>query len=135
MSNNVIKFPKIKLDFSPQTLEDVSEKIAEYKRNFADELSEMLWNNVLGELARAGSNLDENTEELFPSMILLLESIKSLQLHANGVHHPLQDFALECFEDDGSDDDDDELEIEVILDPSLDEDATIENLDKFFDTE
>lgn len=123
MSNNVIKFPKIKLNSPPQTLEDVSEKIAEYKRNFADELSEMLWNNVLGELARAGSDLDENIEVLFPSMILLLESIKSLQLHANGVHHPLQDFAQECFEETETDD---ELEIEVVLDSSLGEDETEE---------
>ena len=99
MNDNVVQFPKLKLGAPPQTLEEISEKIAEYKTSFANELSEILWNMVLAEMVRAGCDFEGNEEELFPSMLLLLESIRSLHLHANGVHHALQDFAQEAFED------------------------------------
>lgn len=127
MADNVIRFPKIRLDAPPQTLEEVTEKIIEYKKNFTDELSEILWNNVLGELARAGADLDTNSEELFPSMVLLLETIRSLHLHSSGVYHPLQDFAVECFEND-SEEEDSEMDIEVVLAEGLSPDATIDDL-------
>jgi DNA-directed RNA polymerase subunit L len=99
MKDNVIKFPKIKLDTqnAPQSLEEVYDKIEEYKRDFADEISEILWNLVLSEMSRAGAILDPNNEEIFPSLLLLLESIKSLYLHSCDIEHPLQDFASEAF--------------------------------------
>ena len=37
-------------------------------------------------------------ERMVPSIILLLESIRSLHLMASGIHHPLQDFAEEFIE-------------------------------------
>lgn len=88
----------MKLDTPPQSAEEVAEKIVEYKTSFADEISEILWNHVLGELARSGVDLENRAEELFPSMILLLESIRSLHLQANNIEHPLQAFAAEAFE-------------------------------------
>lgn len=95
MSDNIIKFPKMKLDSPPQSPEEVTEKLIEYKTSFADDISEFLWSHVLSEMVRSGCKFDENSEEYYPSIILLHESIKSLHLQTNGIHHPLQDFAAE----------------------------------------
>lgn len=101
---NVIAFPKVKVGDSPPTsIEELSEKIAEYKTSFAEEISEVLWNLVLGEMARAGCDFDKDLQKYYPSMVMILESIKSLHLQTNGIHHPLQDIAAESFTvDEGS---------------------------------
>lgn len=97
-TSNIIAFPKVKVDGSPPTsLEELSEKIAEYKTSFAEEISEVLWNFVLGEMARAGCDFDKDLQKYYPSMVMILESIKSLHLQTNGIHHPLQDIAAESF--------------------------------------
>jgi hypothetical protein len=93
--NNVITFPKMKLNSPPQSPEELAEKLIEYKKSFADDISEFLWSHVLSEMVRSGCNFDVESQEYYPSIILLLESIRSLHLQSNGVHHPLQDFAQE----------------------------------------
>ncbi len=102
--DNVIVFPKMKLDAPPQSAEEIAAKLIEYKTNYADEIAEILWNNLLGELSRSGYDFNENINEYFPSMVLVLESIRSLQLHVNGIHHPLQDFAKESVDEEDADD-------------------------------
>ena len=58
---------------------------------------------VLGEMARAGCDLEEDAELYFPSMILIFESIRSLHLMTMGVDHELQDYAEEnVYVSDGS---------------------------------
>jgi hypothetical protein len=89
----IIKFPKMKLDAPPQSAEELSEKLTEYRTSFSEDISEALWNLVLIEMVRSGCRFELNTEEYYPSIILLLEAIKSLHLQASGIHHPLQDFA------------------------------------------
>ena len=98
MSSNVIKFPKMRLDTPAVSEEELLQKITDYKKSFADDISEFLWNHVLAELSRSGCNFDEDFDELYPSMVLVLESIRSLHLHANNVDHPLQDFAVNGME-------------------------------------
>jgi len=105
MTNNVIRFPKIKLDAPAQTPEELAVKIEEYKRSFADDIAEFLWQHVIVELSRAGCNFNKNTEELYPSIVLVLESIRSLHLHANEVEHPLQDIARQLLEEDEENED------------------------------
>lgn len=96
--NNVIAFPKVKVEGAPPTSpEELSEKITEYRTSFAEEISEVLWNMVLGELARAGCDFEADIEKYYPSMIMILESIKSLHLQTAGIYHPLQDAAAESF--------------------------------------
>lgn len=93
--DNIIQFPKMKLDAPPQSPQEVANKLIEYKTNYADEISEILWDHVLGELTRAGCDFGKNIDEFFPSMVLILESIRSLHLQVNGIDHPLQKFAKE----------------------------------------
>ena len=92
---DIIKFPKMKLDTPPQSAEELSQKLTEYRMSFSNDVAEQLWNLVLIEMVRSGCQFDENTEEYYPSIILVLESIRSLHLEASGIHHPLQDFAQE----------------------------------------
>lgn len=92
--NNVIEFPKF-FDSPPMSPEDVQEKLIKYKESYSTELAEIIWENVLGEMARAGCSLDEDINTYFPSMVLIFEAIKSLHLQTMGVDHPLQHFAAE----------------------------------------
>ena len=71
----------------------MAEKLADYRISFSTDVAEQLWNLVLLEMVRSGCKFDDNIEEYFPSIILLLEAIKSLHLHTNKIHHTLQDFA------------------------------------------
>jgi hypothetical protein len=90
--NNVIQFPRTH-STAPNSPEEVGNKIREYKESYSSELSEIIWENVLGEMARAGCDLEEDVELYFPSMILIFEAIRSLHLMTMGVDHELQDFA------------------------------------------
>lgn len=95
----IIQFPKIKLDAPPQSLEELSEKLTEYRTSFSNEIAESLWNLVLIQMVRSGCRFEQDTEKYYPSIILLLEAIRSLHLQANEIYHPLQDFANEFVED------------------------------------
>lgn len=90
---DIIKFPKMKLDAPPQSPEELSERLTEYRTSFSEDVAEQLWNLVLIEMVRSGCRFEQDTEEYYPSIIFLLEAIKSLHLQASGIHHPLQDFA------------------------------------------
>jgi hypothetical protein len=89
----------MKLDAPPQSLEELSEKLIEYRTSFSNDVAESLWNLVLVEMVRSGCRFEQDTEKYYPSIILLLESIRSLHLQASGIHHPLQDFATQFVED------------------------------------
>jgi hypothetical protein len=71
----------------------VSERIRQYKESYSSELTEIIWENVLGEMARAGCDFDDNMEVYFPSMILIFEAIRSLHLQTMGEEHQLQEYA------------------------------------------
>jgi len=93
--DNIIQFPKMLLTGEPQSPEDIAEKLDAYKQDYSDQLAEILWQNLLGELDRSGCDLNTDIEKHFPAMVLVLESIRSLHLLASGIEHPLQKFAIE----------------------------------------
>lgn len=88
----LIPFPKIHSN-PPINEVSVGERIREYKESYSSELAEIIWENVLGEMARAGCDFEENMEEYFPSMILIFESIRSLHLQTMNEEHQLQAYA------------------------------------------
>ena len=92
--DNLIYFPKIHSN-PPIDESSVSERIREYKDSYSSELAEIIWENVLGEMARAGCEFDENMDRYFPSMILIFEAIRSLHLQTMGEEHQLQPFAIQ----------------------------------------
>lgn len=92
--NNVVDFPKF-LNTPPLSASDVQERLLAYKESYSSELAQIIWENVLGEMDRAGCNFDENIDKYFPSMILVFESIKALHLLSMDVEHPLHAFAVD----------------------------------------
>jgi len=98
--SKIIMFPKTNLSIAPQSQEELAEKLKEYRVSFSEDVAEQLWNMVLIEMVRSGCRFDTNPEEYYPSIILVLESIKSLHLHAHGIEHPLQEMAKELIEED-----------------------------------
>jgi len=98
--SNIIEFPKIKVDSPPQSPDELEAKISDFKEEYSNEIAEFLWRNILGELVRSGCDFTE-IENYFPSMVLVLESIRSLHLQSQGLHHNLQDFARDCIDIEG----------------------------------
>jgi len=98
--SNIIEFPKIKVDSPPQSPDELEAKISDFKEEYSNEIAEFLWRNILGELVRSGCNFTE-IQDYFPSMVLVLESIRSLHLQSQGLHHNLQDFARDCIDIEG----------------------------------
>lgn len=96
--DNIIQFPKVKVDTPPQSPEELRDKLTEYKLSYSEEISEYLWRQTLGELVRSGCDFSKDMEKYFPSMVLVLESIRSLHLQYQGVDHPLQDFAKDSLD-------------------------------------
>ena len=92
--DNLIPFPKIHSN-PPINEVSVGERIREYKESYSSELAEIIWENVLGEMARAGCDFDDNMEVYFPSMILIFEAIRSLHLQTMGEEHQLQAYAAD----------------------------------------
>ena len=90
--DNVVQFPRLVSD-PPLTAGEVKDKISAYKENYANDLSEIIWENVLHEMARANCDFDSDINKYFSNMILVFESIKALHLLTLGVEHPLHDFA------------------------------------------
>jgi hypothetical protein len=114
MIDNIITFPKMKLGGPPQSPEELANRISEYKKAFAEDIAEFLWGHVIGELARSGCDFQSNPEELYPSIVLVLEAIKSLHLHSNGIDHPLQKLAVTIMEES-----DEDIEIMIDIDEIL----------------
>lgn len=90
--DNVVQFPRFISD-PPMTADEVKDRISSYKENYANDLSEIIWENVLHEMARANCDFDSDIDKYFPNMILVFESIKALHLLTMDAKHPLQEFA------------------------------------------
>ena len=99
--NNIIEFPKLRVDSPPQSPAELQEKIEGFKEEYSNEVAEFLWRNILGELVRSGCDFTDDMEKYFPSMVLVLESIRSLHLQSQGLHHNLQDVARDCLDIEG----------------------------------
>lgn len=96
---DIIEFPKQKrLGSPPQNEDELQEQVADFRYGLADQVSELIWQSVLTELIRSGCDFGDEPSEYFPSIVLVLETIKSLHLLSQGLHHPLQDFANDAID-------------------------------------
>lgn len=109
--SNVIQFPREKLGAPPESLEEAQKRITEVREGFASDFAEHLWGFIYGEIERAGGDLETNQKEISFSMMLVVESIKSLYLHTVGTSHPIQDVAKQIFSESVDMIDKDEIEL------------------------
>lgn len=91
--NNIIDFGKFKNQSDSEEDEDTEEAIA------SDMMIERIWAGVLQDLERSGCRFSKDTRVYFPSMVLVLESIRALYMLSGGTHHALQDFARDALEE------------------------------------
>lgn len=91
--SNVIDFSKFKSKTTEEEIE-TEEEVSD-----SDLYIERIWAGVLSELERGGCRFSRDPRLYFPSMILVLESIRSLYLLANDEHHGLQEFARDALSD------------------------------------
>ena len=86
----IIKFkPKLETS-SPKSEESVVDLHVEM-------VTDAVLSASLDSLIRLGYNLEDNFESILPSIILLKETITSLQLKLKGDYHFLQEFAENSF--------------------------------------
>lgn len=98
MADNIIKFPNKILDENNSvTIEDFLNDAMLQILKEANDSSEYLWSNVILETNKNGFSLERNSEEIAAASIMILESIRSLHYLTKGLHHPLQEVALEIF--------------------------------------
>ena len=90
--NNIVDFTKFKSKISEKEIEDIEEE------SETDLAIERIWAGVLQDLERAGCRFSKDTRLYFPSMVLVLESIRSLYLLANEEEHGLQEFARDALD-------------------------------------
>lgn len=95
---DIIEFPKLKVVTPPQSKEELNAKLKEFKESYSEEIADFLWRNMLGELVRSGCDFSKDMDRFFPSMVLVLESIRSLHLQSQGIDHPLQEFARDSLD-------------------------------------
>ncbi len=93
--DNILQFPNYGLQNPTISPESIQDKLLAYKESYSSELSEIIWQNVLGEMDRAGCDFDTDIEKYFSSMVLVYEAIKALHLLSLDVNHPLHQFAEE----------------------------------------
>lgn len=110
MSDNVIKFPKNN-KVSEQQTEEIDKDLI-----LANEISEFIWNDVMAKLSKLGCDIETDMDKKLPSMILILESIKSFYLQTKNIEHYLQEFSTESF----------------IITPKNQEKEKIRYIDEFF---
>lgn len=98
MTDNIIEFPKVNNNVESLTKDQLKVVLDEYKEEVANEMSEFLFRHVIGELTRVGHSFDKNMEMFMPSMMFVLESIRSLALQAHGIEHDFQLLAKDVME-------------------------------------
>lgn len=93
--SNVIQFPREKWKTPSQTMDEVYESITESRKEHIQILVNLLMEYLTYKVCDEG--FDITLDECEPSYIMCCEAIESLLSRSVGIHHPIQDIALETF--------------------------------------
>lgn len=96
---DVVQFPKANQDFSPpQNLEDVAERIGDYKHIHAQECTQILTEIIFHQLDLMGfTNLDITNLTTQKNEALIFEAIRSYMLLNYNIDHPFQKLSNKIF--------------------------------------
>ena len=102
-SNNVLMFPedRMKKDSSPQTIEDVEEKVDDFKRIHIQESLETLVPLLFNQIHMLGFEPPEDESLYIKEGSLVVEAIRSFMSKVHDIPHPLHMIAEHMFEDHG----------------------------------
>lgn len=93
--DNIIKFPKEKLNSPPQSIEETVQKIISNRVNYSISFAEDVVDVLVSIFAT--DNIDITHESLYNEFELLKDAIFSIHLKSNGISHDLQDVAEDIY--------------------------------------
>ena len=103
MTDNVIKFPKNKLNTPPQSIEEMVADIDRLRREAADEMMTSMIPQLVGIFMANG--IDADNEAYIKDVSMIVESTKSLLYKYFNIEHPFHDMIELVFEFSYNDDD------------------------------
>ena len=96
MTDNVIKFPKSKLNSPPQSLEEMVADIDRLRRETADEMATSMIPQFIGIFMANGIDVDQH--EYIKDVSMIVESSKSLLYKYFNIEHPFHEMIESVFE-------------------------------------
>lgn len=121
MTDNIIVFPKAKVNNKPVTLEDIYKNVSALKETQVDDSMEYLQSQLFTMIAQLGFDLSLDDDQAH--VMLVTESIKSFLLNSCGMPYYLQDVANELYPDAS------EEETEIVIENGIDIPCEKENND------
>jgi hypothetical protein len=103
VTDNVIQFPKAKLNTPPQSLEEMVADIDRLRRDTADEIAGNMIPQIIGLFMANGIDVDQH--EYIKDVSMIVESSKSLLYKYYNIEHPLHEMIESVFEFNYNDDD------------------------------
>lgn len=96
-NENVVLFPKLKLNSPPQSLEEVLGAVRENRIAYVDDVADELSQYVITECQNSGFDLDSDDLALVSSVHLMIESIRGILFHLSNMEHPLHEVANQMY--------------------------------------
>ena len=103
MTDNIIQFPKAKLNTPPQSLEEMVDSIEKLRRETADEIANSMIPQLIGIFMANGIDADQH--EYIKDVSMIVESSKSLLYKYYNIEHPFHEMIESVFEFSYNDDD------------------------------
>jgi hypothetical protein len=96
VTDNVIQFPKSKLNTPPQSLEEMVADIDRLRRETADEIATSMIPQLIGIFMANGIDVDQT--DYIKDVSMIVESTKSLLYKYFRIEHPFHDMIESVFE-------------------------------------
>lgn len=96
MTDNVIQFPKAKMNTPPQSIEEMVADIDRLRRETADEMATSMIPQLIGIFMANGVDIDQH--EYIKDVSMIVESSKSLLYKYFNIEHPFHDMIESVFE-------------------------------------
>lgn len=88
----IFEFPRNKETTKPMNNIELTESIENFRMGYIDDITEFLLTILVGEIGRAGFELEHKDTN---DIMLISESLRSFMMKKSGFEHPLQDIALD----------------------------------------
>jgi hypothetical protein len=103
VTDNVILFPKEKMNTPPQSLDDMIADMERLRLEHADEIASSMIPQLIGLFMANGIDVDQH--EYIKDVSMIVESAKSLLYKYMNIDHPFHDMIESVFEFNYNDDD------------------------------
>lgn len=99
MTDNVVIFPKGKLNHPPQTLEELRSTVDETRRGHIDYVVDNIVEMIFDITYHEGFDLHQ--DDKIETVVFMVEAIKAAIMDSKDMFHPLHEIAYEMVENEG----------------------------------